>query len=117
MDMQQDETDAELVETTQDRIEIVLQWEGDVRARVHYILDNDDVVATEESNLEDYNVIRYAYQTAAAPIHVIEGSLWFPGSTVRNLVVRASVNGDKSATVDAKKDDTKNQWSWRGAVP
>jgi len=100
-----------------DQIDLEIQWEGNSRARVHFIIDNDEVVVTEDNRLQGANTIPFSYQARAAPFHVIEGSLWFPGTTVRKLVVKASVNRQPLTTVDAKKDDTKNQWSWRGAAP
>src|SRR4051812_40532051 len=101
----------------QEEIEIEIKWGGNAQAQVHFIIDNDVVVADENTNLGGYSSIKYKYKAKQAAIHVIEGSLWFPGSTVRKLVVTASIDGDDEGTVDAKKDDTKNQWSWRGAVP
>lgn len=100
-----------------DTIVLTIQWDGNVEASVHFVTDNDDVVEDGSGHIEGYSPVTVRYDTAADSMHVIEGSLWFPGDTVRKLVVKATINGGPPASVDAQDADTKNQWSWRGVVP
>lgn len=100
-----------------DNLEFTISWQGASKARLHYVIDNDAVVATEANGVEGYSPITYSYAAAAEVIHAIEWSLWFPGATVKGLVAKVSINGGEAVTLDAKKDETKSKWASRGAAP
>ena len=100
-----------------DKLELTISWQGASKARLHYAIDNDSVVATEGDNLEGYSPIICSYSTAATAIHVIEWSLWFPGSSVKELIAKVAINGEVPVTLDSKKDETKSKWASRGAAP
>jgi hypothetical protein len=99
------------------QIEFTVSWVGGGKARLHYIIDNDNVVATEDDDLDGYSPITFVYSTAGSAIHSIEWSLWFPGRTVRKLVAKAGIDGSVAVTLDSKKDESKNKWASRGAAP
>lgn len=100
-----------------DHLEFTISWQGAAKARLHYIIDNDTVVATEANHLEGYSPITHAYSAAAEAIHAIEWSLWFPGATLKGLVAKVSINGGEAVTLDAKNDETRSKWGSRGAAP
>lgn len=100
-----------------DKLVFTISWAGTTTARLHYIIDNDKVVATEQDNLEGNGLITYQYTRTRAAVHVLEWSLWFPGKTASKLVAKVSINGGAGTTLDTKKDDTKNKWASRGAAP
>lgn len=100
-----------------DKIEFTITWQGASKARLHYVVDNDKVVATEADDLEGHGAITFPYTARHAATHVIEWSLWFPNRTLRKFVAKASVSGAKPATLDSKKEEQKNKWQGRGAAP
>lgn len=100
-----------------DHLEFVISWEGAANARIHYLLDNDRVIATEADNLEGAGSIVHPYQTRHSAVHVLEWSLWFPGKTLRRFVAKASLNGGKPIALDAYRDEKKHHWHSRGALP
>lgn len=100
-----------------DNLQFTISWQGTVKARIHYIIDNGTVVKTEADTLEGYSPITCQYPAATAAVHVIEWSLWFPGSTVRQLAATVAINGGDQVTLDAEADETKHKWPGRGAAP
>jgi hypothetical protein len=100
-----------------DNLEFTISWQGASKARLHYLIDNDAVVATEDNGLEGNSPITYSYSAAAEAIHAIEWSLWFPGATIKGLVAKVSINGGDAVTLDARKDEAKSKWASRGGAP
>lgn len=100
-----------------DRMEIVISWDGAATARLDHLIDNDAVVATAETNVSGYSPLRYSYEPEAAAIHVIEWLLWFPRATIANATARVSINGGAPVALDAQRGEIKTKWPGRGAAP
>lgn len=100
-----------------DSVEFTITWDGAAGAKLHYAVDNDVVIATEADNHAGHGRISFTYPAAAAAVHVIEWSIFFPGATVRKLAAKAAINGATPSTLDKKDEDTKNKWASRGAAP
>jgi hypothetical protein len=100
-----------------DEIVLTISWEGAAPARLHLLLDNAHLIATEADALDGVNEIHHRYRTNEAVFHVIEWSLRFEGATLHNLIARASVNGAAPTTLDAHPGDQPHIWASRGAAP
>jgi hypothetical protein len=98
-------------------MELVISWDGAAAARLHYVIDNDVVVATDATGAGGHSPIRFPYEADEAAIHVIEWSLWFPGEAIANATARLSINGGASVALDAQTGEIKTKWPGRGAAP
>ena len=105
-----------------DTLEFTISWQGVSKARLHYVIDNDVVVKTEDDDHKDddperFSPITCSYKAASAVIHAIEWSLWFPGQTLKQFVAKVSINGGSPVTLDANAGEAKSKWMSRGAAP
>lgn len=100
-----------------DKLELTITWEGATQARLHLVVDNDDLIATDHDALVGVGSIKHQYQAPASVFHVIEWSLGFEGGAIRNAIARVSINGGPPVTLDAVRSEQKHLWLGRGAAP
>jgi hypothetical protein len=101
-----------------DDLQFTISWDGGARARIHFVIDNDVVVADDsDDDYEGEGEITIPYKRAHAAIHVVKWSLYFPGASASNLLAKLTINGAAPVTLHKEKSEQKNVWVSSGAAP
>jgi hypothetical protein len=96
-------------------IEFEITWEGRQKAKLHFLIDNGKVVASDADVVEGIGGLNVEYKVASSPIHRIEWSLWFPGKTLEMLVAQAAINEGEAQEL-GKGDKETHRWSDEGTA-
>jgi hypothetical protein len=96
-------------------VEFQIEWKGRQKAQIHFVIDNDKVVATDGDNIVGQGSLLVKYSVQEAPLHHLEWSLFFPNKSLTGLTAQASIDGEAFTEVGSK-DDAKNRWTDEGTV-
>ncbi|HEX2869763.1 MAG TPA: hypothetical protein VHP33_00880 [Polyangiaceae bacterium] len=93
-------------------VQLTFVWDGQQRAQVYYVIDNGRATVLADAALSGRGRVVVSFTTAASATHVLKWSLWFPGKTLKNLALSATVNGvSKSIASDESEE---HHWAGEG---
>ena len=97
---------------SQQQVVLTFTWDGQQQAQIYYVIDNGKSKVLAANDLKGKGRVTASFKVAMSATHLLKWSLWFPGKTLKNLELSASVDGESRELDSAATQE--HHWASEG---